>query len=573
MPLRKCVSMSTHGSSTPMVVNGQATLGSPDVANLFAIETTNGWTNASCLEATGTQWVRIFVEWNYFCPNAPTAPHQAVTKGTGVSTLGTNPVKGSGQSSSSQALTQPWGFPDILGVANRASVALCYKEVAANIAAARAAGAHVILAMKFFPRWVSGSDPAANAEPIICNLNNVMPPDNALAFYTGSSTPPNGSSFEPTDYAFYFWLVNLINLYHPASPNRPAAAQGQYVDAIEICNEPNFYYPAGTTSFAAPAQGGGESLAQSTALMMATAQQANAQMNASFGATLSARGQSSQFASLRLLGPALADSDSPTISHPFGPTGPKLLGAVAFAEVLLDALAQFSFNFDDKLFGWSMHNYGDIEAIGWKYSLLLNRYFAGAQSGGAKKLAAVQEISDALAPAVTPHFFGGHGRQFRTMLAKAKWRGWGDGAGPTIFMTEGGCRINRMPGYNSHGGVDSSADPDANFTTGAVPAAFQRELQRVSIGGAAHTLSMRTRAYGLGVGMLTNFLFFDASRTTCFSTGLLDQYGPNQLPAQANVTLDTYARPAFDVWRRFGFPKPSQTARSRASALSGGASK
>ena len=247
---------------------------------------------------------------------------------------------------------------------------------------------------------------------------------------------------------------------------------------------------------------------------------------------------------LYLLGPALAQS------------GPWETFAT---NVINDLLGMYGSEgiktLTDREFGWSHHNYGDVEKIGQRLQSV-NAAFAAAGP-------LVAEATKAkAAKAIAPSLYGTGTQTLRTIL-NGKWKGWADSGDPdpTIFLTEGGAALEAFPSFLAD---QPRPDPNAHYNAAGQqtsdPAAHEKQLQAYSVGGAAVALQRRTEA-GEGVEMFTNFLCFDDNLTN-FS-GLCDQYAPDRVsppyprgaqttPApEANLPAKDYERPSYTTWKNF----------------------
>ncbi len=488
--LRKCVSLGNLG----LAIKGFDS----DIADLYGPRTASdpshpgGYSNLSFLEDSETPWVRLFVVWSFFWPNPP-APF--------------------GESSSA-----PYQSPVPSSAQNYNQVLAQLRDLDRNIQTAKTAGRKVILTTLGYPKWLNGTDPSSVTEIVLVGPNAVLPPDSVLMM--PAATPPGGRmAFLPTDFMYSRWIHDLILRYHPRSPFRPTP--DTWIDALELVNEPNSSFPAGSRPpmvnkalSATPSH--------STALMMRTAQSVKTHLNNAYGG------------GMKLLGPATGDSDGLT-----GSADPRVFTADVIDELTGDGRQPIV----DRDFGWSHHNYADVELIG-------------------QTLSGLGSLPDPVLKRLAPLFYGPKTQQVRGIL-DGKWFGWGTEGDPDplLFLTEGGARLESLiPGHKHLGDLntDYSARPPRD------PEAYRKQLQKYSVGGAAQALrsvssgGLRKPFGGVGVGvgvgagvqMFTNFLFFDNSGAV-FS-GLCDQYGPGRKPPASNETASQYMRPAYAAWKKFG---------------------
>ncbi len=82
-----------------------------------------------------------------------------------------------------------------------------------------------------------------------------------------------------------------------------------------------------------------------------------------------------------------------------------------------------------------------------------------------------------------------------------RWRGYSTGQAPTVFVTEGGARLTRMP----------------TLYPGEDPRQAQRQVPPRRLGDAPHA----TRGAGAGVAMFAQYLLYADPN---FDTGLLDPW-------------------------------------------------
>ncbi|MDQ6775221.1 MAG: hypothetical protein M3071_03145 [Actinomycetota bacterium] len=479
MPPRKCVSMGNAGAF-PVPLPG----GSP-VADLYAGVTTDGAYNLTYFgpSRTNSPWVRLFVEWNFLWPKAPT---QLAS--------GTDPKK-------SRYRSPP---PDQALLDN----------LDRNIQLARSVGLKIILTTIGFPSWANRSVIPAGTP---ANKDEfVFPPDSVLV--PATSTPPNGSAFQPSDFMYSLWVHELMFRYHPAAPH----TAGISIDALEVVNEPNVQAVQNTKS----------TNYRSTALMMMTAQRVKSSLNK--------RHKGKQ--PIRLLGPATADT--PGAWRRFTMSLISALKApITFGK------QTYHFDATDHAFGWSHHNYNDVEQIA--------NMFAALPAAVRQGILQLQHPE-----AYFALFYGTRTQQIRTLLrgtgTTSWWNGWGQQAAPRLWLTEGGCRLEKITGY-------PGVDPTTTYSSTGVPndpVPGFKQLQSWALAGAAHALSQTAPGQaGRGIEMFTNFLFYDeppfssAGSLIGNFSGLLDHYVTNA-SGQPTETAAQEARIALFAWALFGTDTP-----------------
>jgi hypothetical protein len=178
-----------------------------------------------------------------------------------------------------------------------------------------------------------------------------------------------------------------------------------------------------------------------------------------------AQGISARFGhSAMLFGPSISDDDARS--------GPLHTRFDAFVPALLDACEEIGYVPHERQ-AWSHHNYTDVE----------------------------KRQTDTRT------------QRIRGLLA-GRWQGYGGGASPVVFVTEGGARLSRMPA----------------LYPGEEPRRAQARCVR-----RAWRLHRDTPA-GAGVAMLAQYLLY-ADPT--FDCGLLDPYP------------STEKRPAYTAWKAF----------------------
>ena len=100
-------------------------------------------------------------------------------------------------------------------------------------------------------------------------------------------------------------------------------------------------------------------------------------------------------------------------------------------------------------------------------------------------------------------------------LLKGRWSGYSNGQSPTVFVTEGGARLSRMPAL--------------------YPAEDPRQAQAKCLRDA-WALHQRDSGAGAGVAMFAQYLLYADPNFDC---GLLDPYP------------STVKRPAYAAWKAF----------------------
>lgn len=356
-----------------------------------------------------------------------------------------------------------------------------------NIMMARQAKKKVILTTIGFPHWVnrtSGPRDSFNSD------NFVFPRDGALFIPFLGAKPPNGKSFLPEDLMYSRWAFDLMFRYHPNNP----ANYGVSIDAFEVVNEAN-----------AQAKPNGHSTNhRSTALIMATAQSAKNYLNN----VMFPHGPR-----MRCLGPATADVNY-RAWHSFTR---DLIGDLSTPIAM--GSRRYNFNRKDGDFGWSHHNYRDVEQIG-------------------RTIGAAGRALESAAGTTAPSFYGPITQGVRRLL-RDKWFGWGQEAHPRIWLTEGGAKLEKMPAF--------PRERDPNH-----PGA--KRQQAISVGAAAEALKRKARGQpGEGVEMFTQFLFYDQPPSARFSSGLCNPYATDPVTGAPTETSDQEQRPAYDAWTKFGF--------------------
>ena len=229
-------------------------------------------------------------------------------------------------------------------------------------------------------------------------------------------------------------------------------SSGRFVHGFELVNEPNLQlWPQ-----QAPAPAGGSRFASGPVTIAAQVAQvmATAQLVAArYGSTT------------RLYAPSASDSDTASSR--------RYTRWNEFVPALLDALAARGYR-PGPTQAWSHHNYSDVE-----YRTATTR---------------LQKI--------------------RAQLA-GRWTGYVTGQAPTVFVTEGGARLSRMP----------------TLYPGEDPRAAQAKCLR-----DAWALHARDSGPGVGVAMFAQYLLYADPNFDC---GLLDPWP------------STVKRPAYAAWKAF----------------------
>ncbi len=507
--LRKTVSLGNLG--------GPLQIPSP-IADLAGDTTSDGYANLSFLEDTNTPWVRLMVTWNFFWPNPPLASQSSGKYGYPAPR-----PSPSNPNNVPQVNAQLFDLDANLYLAKTATVTVNGKQTPAP--------RKVILTIfQGYPKWLNGTEPASNTESANTCENAVLPPDNVLMMPTRK--PPNGTAFQPTDFMYSRWIHFLIFRYHPRNQFRRSPTdldefgfpfKDIWIDALELVNEPNLSNPAGTTFPNGKKKSGLIPVAESTARMMLTAQSVKTDLNNRFRKS---------GVGIKLLGPASAGLD------------PKN----GFARDVIKRMVRMNRGkpIHDRDFGWSHHNYEDMQQI-------------------AVTIARLGPFLELLGPVAqfASLFYGGGTQNLRNILT-GKWLGWGERGSrgsfdtdPFIFLTEGGGRLDSL----DHALGLSTSVPDVNTDSAHRGSSLEnrlKQLQRYCVGGTADAL---LGGAGRGVEMFTNFLFFDNAFAagqppgTHFLTnlsGLCDEYGLGTTPLTLDETAVDYERPAYGAWKKFG---------------------
>ena len=230
-------------------------------------------------------------------------------------------------------------------------------------------------------------------------------------------------------------------------------SSGRYVRGFDLVNEPNLQlWPLnGPSPTANPFDPGPVTIASQIAQLMATAQWISARYGHS----------------TRLYAPSISDSDTASSR--------RYARWDTFVPQLLDALDAGGYVPHGNQ-AWSHHNYSDVE------------YRTPAAS------TRLQVVRKALA---------------------GRWRGYATGQAPTVFVTEGGARLSRMPTL--------------------YPGEDPRQAQAKCLADAWAAHRSDTGA-GAGVAMFAQYLLYADPN---FDTGLLDPWP------------STVKRPAYTTWASF----------------------
>jgi hypothetical protein len=296
-----------------------------------------------------------------------------------------------------------------------------------QIKQANADGVSVMLTVWRFPRWANGTAALTPAQDAAYQLQDRISQGadpgtrKALEF----KLPGDLSRASP----YGAFLDFLIRRYNSGNAGRPGT-----IAALEVVNEPNLQvWPQQGPSTTASAYGAGPLTAQiATAQMFVTAQVVNARYGNH----------------VLLLGPGTADR-----------TGDTRLSAAysTFTTGLIQRLRAIAFK-ATTTFGWSVHNYTDVE------------YDQGAGSSLGRTTNRAADV--------------------RRLIAGA-WTGWpaGNAANPGIAITEGGARLAKIASVY-----------------GISEAAALRSKQAALL--TANWNRMYLGSDGAGVGMLSWYLFY-----------------------------------------------------------------
>ena len=324
---------------------------------------------------------------------------------------------------------------------DRGSGAFRVKALDRQIAQANAEGRDVILTVWRFPRWANGTAALSATQDASHQLADRISEggDPARRKALEFKIPADLSPSSP----FGRFLEFLIARYNSGNLSRPGT-----IAALEVCSEPNLQMwpqqgPSATTN---PYSEGAVTIQQPVARMFQTAQFVNSR----YGSRI------------LLLGPGTADR-----------TGDTRMGTsyTSMTTKLLAELAARSFKPGAK-FGWSHHNYTDIE-----YD-----QGVGSSLGRTNNRAA----------------------HVRRLLTGA-WAGWptANAAAPGVALTEGGCRLEKIAS------VYDITDPAA-----------QRAKQAALL--ESNWNRMYQGADGAGIEILTWYLFYT---DPYFDDGLCDYDG------------------------------------------------
>jgi hypothetical protein len=324
---------------------------------------------------------------------------------------------------------------------DKGSAAFRVQALDRQIAQANAEGKSVMVTVWRFPRWANGTASLTATQDAAYQL-----PDRIAQ----GGDPARRKALEfkiPSDLsttsAFGRFLEFLIARYNSGNPSRPGT-----VAALEVCSEPNLQMwpqqgPSPTTN---PYDEGTITIQQPVARMFQTAQL----INARYGSRI------------LLLGPGTADRTGDTR------TGTSYTTATT---KLLQRLAALGFR-PGTQFGWSHHNYTDVE------------YDQGAASSLGRTTNRAAHV--------------------RRLLTN-NWAGWptGNAAAPGLALTEGGCRLEKI--RSVYGLTDAGA------ILAKQAALLQTNWDRMYAGPD-----------GAGVEMLSWYLFYT---DPYFDAGLCDYNG------------------------------------------------
>ena len=329
---------------------------------------------------------------------------------------------------------------------NKGSGAYRVSALDRQIAQANAEGLQVIVTVWRFPRWANGTASLTASQDSTYQL-----PDRIAQ----GGDPARRKALEfkvPSDLstgsAFGRFLDFLIARYNSGNPARPGT-----VAALEVCSEPNLQMwpqqgPSTTTN---PYDPGPTTIHQRVAKMFQTAQSINTRHGSR----------------MLMLGPGTADR-----------TGDTRMGTSYASSTtrLLQQLTSLSFRPGAK-FGWSHHNYTDIE------------YDQGAGSSLGRTTNRAAHV--------------------RRLLTGA-WAGWptANAAAPGLALTEGGARLEKI--QSVYGLTDAAA------ILAKQAALLKTNWDRMFAG-----------ADGAGIEILSWYLFYT---DPYFDDGLCD-YSGNRRPA------------------------------------------
>jgi hypothetical protein len=330
-----------------------------------------------------------------------------------------------------------------------------------QIALANARGLKVLLMPYRFPTWVNGTAGLAAQKDTDAEIS-FRPADRMTKAvwdrYVASGRDP--AIYNPSRRALEYLL--------PADPYGPTSAwarffrflygryhygrrgRGPYVHGFELVNEPNLQlWP----QQAAPPAG-----SDPFALATRTIERAIARLLVTAQRISASYGHSTM-----LFAPSISDSDTATSR--------RYTRYDEFVPALLDACDAIGYRPHSQQ-AWSHHNYTDVER---------------------RQTATRTQL-------------------IRGLLA-GRWTGYSDGQAPTIFVTEGGARLSRMPEL--------------------YPAEEPRAAQAKCVRDA---WQLHLTSTGTGVAMLAQYLLYADPNFDC---GLLDPYP------------STVKRPAYEAWRAF----------------------
>jgi hypothetical protein len=332
-----------------------------------------------------------------------------------------------------------------------------------QIRLANANGIKVMLMPYRFPTWVNGTSTLSAQRNTDAEIS-FRPADRmtkaAWDRYVRSGRDP--AVYSPSRRALEYLLPD--DAYGPTSAwagffdflyrryHYGQRSSGRWVDGFELVNEPNLQLWPQQAPSADPADAWATS---ATSIEAAIARLMK-----------TAQGISSRYAhSTMLYAPSISDSDT---------ASSRLYTRYdAFVPTLLDALAATGYLVHSRQ-AWSHHNYTDVE----------------------KRQTSTRT-------------------QLIRGLLKGRWSGYSNGQSPTVFVTEGGARLSRMPAL--------------------YPAEDPRQAQARCLRDA-WALHERDSGAGAGVAMFAQYLLYADPNFDC---GLLDPYP------------STEKRPAYAAWRAF----------------------
>jgi hypothetical protein len=332
-----------------------------------------------------------------------------------------------------------------------------------QIRLANANGIKVMLMPYRFPTWVNGTSTLSAQKSTDAEIS-FRPADRmtkaAWDRYVRNGRDP--AVYSPSRRALEYLLPD--DAYGPTSAwakffdflyrryHYGQRSSGRWVDGFELVNEPNLQLWPQQAPSADPADAWATS---ATSIEAAIA-----------GLLKTAQGISSRYAhSTMLYAPSISDSDtaSSRLYTRYDEFVPRLLDALTATGYLVHSRQ-----------AWSHHNYTDVE----------------------KRQTSTRT-------------------QLIRGLLKGRWSGYNNGQSPTVFVTEGGARLSRMPAL--------------------YPAEDPRQAQAKCLRDA-WALHQRDSGAGAGVAMFAQYLLYADPNFDC---GLLDPYP------------STVKRPAYAAWKAF----------------------